>query len=239
MIRSFLDDELDGVGHQFVGEGEVPHLLHVLHIVEGDALAIDLGDLLHVALILGTHHDVGDAGTLGGEDLLLDAADGQHLAAQRDLARHGRVLAHLALGQRRGQGGGDGDARRRAVLGRGALRHVDMDVPLVEEAVVNAQGVDMGLDVLQGDDGALLHHVAKIARERQFAGLALGERGLDEEDLAAHAGPGQARHHARVVVALVDVAVERWLSKQALYLVWSDFRVWQFLVLCLHEGQFP
>ena len=37
MIRSFLDDELDGVGHQFVGEGEVPHLLHVLHIVEGDA----------------------------------------------------------------------------------------------------------------------------------------------------------------------------------------------------------
>ena len=34
-----------------------------------------------------------DAGAVGGEDLLLDAADRQHQAGQRDLAGHGDVLA--------------------------------------------------------------------------------------------------------------------------------------------------
>jgi len=53
----------------------------------------------------------------GPEHLLLDAADGEHLAAQRDLAGHGHVVTHQAAGKQRGQRGGDGDARRRPVFG--------------------------------------------------------------------------------------------------------------------------
>ena len=52
----------------------------------------DLGrDLLEVALVLLREDHLGDAGAGGGEDLVLDAADRQHLAAQRDLAGHGDV----------------------------------------------------------------------------------------------------------------------------------------------------
>lgn len=65
----------------------------------------------------GTHRD----------DLLLDAADGQHLAGERDLARHGERARGPAQRQRQ-QRRGDGAAGRRAVLGRGALGHVQVQV---------------------------------------------------------------------------------------------------------------
>ena len=37
--------------------------------------------------------DVGEAGAVGGQHLLLDAADRQHAALQRDLAGHADVVA--------------------------------------------------------------------------------------------------------------------------------------------------
>ena len=187
--------------------------------MEGDALQVDVGNLVDVLLVLAAHDDVGDAGALGSEDFLLDAAHGQHLAAQGYLARHGRVLAHLALCQRRCYGGGNGDACRRSVLRCGAFGHVDVDVPVVEDAVVHTQSLHVGLHVFQGDDGTLLHHVAQVARQRQLAGLALRQRCLDEQNLAAHARPCQSGDHACVVVALVDVAVEGRLAQQSLQLV--------------------
>jgi hypothetical protein len=64
----------------------------------------------------------------------LQAADRQHLAAQRDLAGHRHVLADLAPGQRRDERGRHRDPGRGAVLGDGAGRDVDVDVALVEEA---------------------------------------------------------------------------------------------------------
>ncbi len=42
--------------------------------------------------------DVADAGTLGGKELLLDAADRQHVAAERDLAGHGEQRTHRPVG---------------------------------------------------------------------------------------------------------------------------------------------
>ena len=193
--------------------------------MELHALAVTLGDFLHVFLVLAAHHDVGDAGALGRQYLLLDAAHGQHLSPQGYLARHGRVLPHLALGERRGDAGGYGDAGGGAVLGGGTLGHVDVDVPAVEDAVVHAQHVDVCLDVLQGYDRRFLHHVAQVAGERQLAGLSLAERGLYEEYLSAHGGPGQARDHAGVVVALVDVAVEGGLAQEAFQVGGRNHRV--------------
>ena len=190
--------------------------------MERDALQIHLRNLVDVLLVLLAHHDIGDAGTLGSQNLLLDATNGQYLAAQRNLARHGRVLAHLALGQCRGDRGSDGDACRRTVLRRSTLRHVDVDVPMVEDAVVDAQQVNVGLDIFQCDDGTLLHHVAQITGQRQLASLTFRQRGLDEQYLATHAGPCQSGHHASIGVALVDVAIEGWLAQQVFQLRGSN-----------------
>jgi hypothetical protein len=54
----------------------------------------------------------------------------------------------------------------------------------------------MGADEAQGGGGRLLHHVAQLPGQRQ-ALLALHGRGFDEQQIAAHGGPGQAHGHAR------------------------------------------
>ena len=63
----------------------------------------------------------------------------------------------------RGDAGGDGDSCRWTVLRCGSFRHMDVEVPVFKDAIVYAEQVDMRLDVLQGDDGRLLHHVAEIS----------------------------------------------------------------------------
>ena len=70
---------------------------------------------------------------LGGEDLLLDAADRQHFAAQRDLAGHRDVVADRPPGEQRDERRHHRDAGGRAVLRDRAGRHVDVEVGLLEE----------------------------------------------------------------------------------------------------------
>ncbi len=45
-------------------------------------------------------------------------------------------------------------------------------IPVLEDAVVYAQQVDVRLDVFQCDDSRLLHHVTQIAGKCQLACLA-------------------------------------------------------------------
>jgi len=52
---------------------------------------------------------------------------------------------------------------------------MDVDIPVVEDAVVDVQRIAVGFDILQGDDGTLLHHVAEITRQRELAALAFGQ----------------------------------------------------------------
>ena len=58
-----------------LGQCEIPHVLYILHIVEGDPLQIDFGNLKDVLLVFLTHHDVGNTGTLGSQDLFLDTTN--------------------------------------------------------------------------------------------------------------------------------------------------------------------
>jgi hypothetical protein len=60
-----------------------------------------LRDLLEVRAVALGQEDALDAGAVGREDLLLDAADRQHPAAQRDLAGHRDVVAHLDAREQR------------------------------------------------------------------------------------------------------------------------------------------
>jgi hypothetical protein len=69
----------------------------------------------------GNEHGL-DAAAMRRQQFLLEAADRQHLAAQRDLAGHRHVGAHRDAGQRGDQRRAHADAGARAVLGRRAFR---------------------------------------------------------------------------------------------------------------------
>ena len=62
------------------------------------ALEIFLRYFLYVLLVLPAHHDVLDSCPLGCQNLLLDSAYREHFAAEGNLAGHGCVGTHLALG---------------------------------------------------------------------------------------------------------------------------------------------
>src|SRR3972149_9510564 len=91
-----------------------------------------LGHLFQVLLVVLGDDNVLDAGAVGRQHLVLDGADGQDFAPQGDLAGHGDIAADGTVGQRGDEGGGHGDAGRRAVLGYGAGRGGDVHVILLE-----------------------------------------------------------------------------------------------------------
>ena len=107
--------------------------------MERQTLEVHFVDFLDVLAVVLAQDDVLDAGTLGGEDFLLNAAHGQHLAAQGDFACHSQMVFHLALGEGRSERRYHRHARRRAILGDGALGHMDMDIVLVEQIRVDTQ----------------------------------------------------------------------------------------------------
>ena len=174
------------------------------HPDEVQVLAQRLGDVLEIRLVAARRQHAADARALGGERLLLQAADRQHLAGQRQLAGHGHVVAHRAAGDERHQRRGHRDPRARAVLRDRARRHVDMDV-VVGEPVVGQVGVPA--DVGERGLRRLLHHVAELAGDRQLA-LAGHRRGLDEQHVAADRRPRQPGGHARLGGAALHVGLE-------------------------------
>ena len=90
------------------------------------------GTSQQVLLVALRQHERLDAGAVRREDLLLQPADRQHAAAQRDLAGHRHVAADRPPRQRRDHRRRDRDAGRRAFLRHRARRHVHVDVVLLE-----------------------------------------------------------------------------------------------------------
>ena len=170
----------------------------------GDVVLLNLGDVLAVLL---REDQLGDAGALGGQNLLLHAAHGHHPSAEGRLARHGDALLHLAARVGRDDRGDHRDAGRGTVLRDRTLRHVDIDVVLLEHLRVDAQLLVVGHHPLVGDRSRLLHHLAQVAREAHLA-LAGRQHRFDVEDVAADLGPCEARHDARHAAHLVLLAEE-------------------------------
>ena len=162
--------------------------------MKGDLVFHRFRDILEVLLVGLGQNDLPDAGPMGRQDLLLDPAHRQHLAAQGDFPGHGEVLFYLATGKQRHEGREHGYPRRRPVLGDGTGRHVDVQVAVVEKILLDAQGLGVGADEAQRRGGRLLHHVPQLAGEGQIL-VALHGGGLDKEQAAAHRRPGQPHGH--------------------------------------------
>src|ERR1700722_1675250 len=158
--------------------------------VDGEALLHVVRNLGQVLLIvLGDEHGL-ETAAQRRQQLLLQAANRQHAAAQGDLAGHGDVLAHRIARQHRDDRSHHGHAGRRPVLGRGALGHVNVDVLLLEDGWRDAEGGATRLDVAFRRLHRFLHHVAELAGGRDLA-LAGHDHRFDRQQLAADLGPGQ------------------------------------------------
>ncbi len=72
-------------------------------------------------------------GLVRGDELVFDAANGQHQAAQRQLARHGRVAAHGAPREQADECCCQRDARARTVLLHRAGRQMDCSTEARQE----------------------------------------------------------------------------------------------------------
>ena len=214
----------------------MPHLADILDVMEREPLEIDGLDFGNVTSVFFAEDNVGDAGTLGSEYLLLDAAHGQHLAAQRYLARHGQIGTHLALGECRSQSRCHGDACRGAVFGNGAFGYMEVYVPMVEHLGIDMERSSMSLQVLKGNGGTLLHDVTQIAGEGQLP-LATRETGFDEEDFASHGRPRQSCHHPGIAVALIAVAGVFLYAQQFRNLLHADVGVVEGALLGKLQGQ--
>ena len=135
------------------------------------------------------------------QQFLLQAADRQHFAAQRDLAGHGDIRAHRNLGERRHQRRAHADTGARAVLRRRAFGHVQVDVVLLIELRIEAEHLGAAAHHRHRGLDGLLHHLAQLAGVLQLA-LARDDRGFDGQQLAADFRPRKARDLADAVLVL-------------------------------------
>ena len=208
-LAAALDDRRrDGLERlRAAPERRLEHLVHVVGEDELELLADLLGDVPQVLLVLLGQDDHARAGEVRGEDLGLEAADGQHAPAERDLAGHRHVLADGDAGERGDHRRGHGHAGRRAVLGGGAGRDVDVQRVLLEHLALDPELGGVRPDPGQGRPRGLAHDVAQLAGEDEVL-LALHQRDLDGDDVAADLGHDEARRGPGLVLGLELAVLE-------------------------------
>lgn len=151
------------------------HLINIVDADEIEVLTDIFGDLLHVLFILLGDNDIVNTDTVCGKRLLLEAADGKHLPAQRDLACHGDVAADGLTRECGKDRRSHRDACRRSVLGRCALGDMDMDILVLKRIIGNAVFFCVRTDIADGGARGFLHHVAQFSCQQNVA-LALASR---------------------------------------------------------------
>ena len=146
-------------------------------------------------MVLFRDHQGPDTRTVGCHGLFLQAADGKHPAAQGYLTGHGHILPHRLSGQRAYQRRGHGHAGGRTVLRHRAFRHMDMNIYILVEILLEAQLFAVGPYPAECRFSGFLHYITQLAR--QFQGALAGHGGaLHLQHFAAHAGIGQSVHNA-------------------------------------------
>src|SRR5262249_13638546 len=94
-----------------------------------------LRDIRKVLFIVLRKQYCAQAHSVGGQQLLLDSADGQDLAAQRDFPGHGHVSQDRNLCQRAYDRRANGDTSGWAILRNGAFWNMQVDVYVAVEVL--------------------------------------------------------------------------------------------------------
>src|SRR5580693_5046709 len=160
-----------------------------------------VGDLGEIFLVFLRDQYRLQAAAEGGEKLLLEAADRQHPTAQGDLAGHRDVSLYRNAAQHRNDRGHHRHAGRRAVFGRRTLRHMDVDVLLLEDSRQDAEDIAARLDVALGSLHRFLHHVAELAGGGDPP-LSRNRHRFDRQQFSADLGPGEPGRAPDQILAL-------------------------------------
>ena len=153
-------------------------------------------------------HDFFQSCTFCGKDFLLDAANREHLSSEGDFTAHREEFSDFSLGEGTGQCRQHGDPSTWPILGNGALRNVDVDIPFVKDFRRESQPVRVCLQVLKCDDGRFLHDITQIAGQRELASTRRQGR-LDEQNVATSWGPSQTCDDTSHIVPFVVVPLTR------------------------------
>ena len=195
-------------------EGCGEDLRQVGHGQELDVLLDLVVHLVQIGHVILRDEDGLHPLAVSGHALLAEAADGQHIAVEGDLAGHGHIAPHRDAGQAGDEGRGQGDAGRGAVFGDCALRGMDMQVALLEALGVDAVLCGMDAGIGDGQLGALLHHVAQRTGDGDLAAAVVDDLHLDGQGLAADAGPCQTVGDADGVGAVEELGLDHAGSQQ-------------------------
>ena len=223
-----VDPELDRV-RPHVGEGDLRRLLHDVAQLAGQGqpfrtvghAGLDEEDVAARTGHGQSGHDTRHTGPVGRFEE--EAWPSQPLAHVVRIHRHrGLTLAGRQLGGHLAQQPPDltlqGTDTRLAGVSLGTAP-ADVDVePLGEDRRVDPELRGVRAHVGEGDLRRLLHDVAQLAREGETLG-AVGHAGLDEEDVAAGTGHGQAGDHAGHAGAVGRLEEEVWPAEPAPHVV--------------------
>src|SRR5690242_19553646 len=102
-----------------------------------------------------------------GENLFLDATDGQNFAAQRDLAGHGHVATNRNMRERTHNWGADGDAGRGAIFRNSAFGNVHVDVEMTVKSMRQTKSRRARPHIAHGRLRGFLHYVTEFTGERE------------------------------------------------------------------------
>src|ERR1035437_5184044 len=196
-------------------------LIYAFEPDEFEQLAGFFRNVFEVLSIPRRQHDTLDAGSVSGNDFLLDPADGEYEPAQADLAGHSGVVAHIPLGQQRDERHKHGDARARSILRSCACWHMNVDIGLLKSTCIDSEGSGTILDDAERRLSAFPHYLAKLAGEDQLP-VSRNAGRFDEQDIASDGGPGEAGRHARHARAQRQLAFELRRAKNAKEIVAGD-----------------
>src|SRR6266540_7048012 len=214
-------------------ERDLQDLIDVLDRPHFDGLEHLVRHVDEILFVLLRKDEGLDARAVRGQQLLLYTADRQHAATQRDLAGHGDVASNAASGEGRHDGRGHRHAGRRTVLRDGTRRHVDVHRVILEEPLRHAEVVLVRTDVAEGGPRRLLHHLADLPGEGEVLVLAVDDRGLDRQHVAAGLRHGDAGGRADLVLLFRQAEVEPLRSEIVVELVERDL---DLLGLVLGDG---
>ncbi len=188
-------------------QGDLQHFVDPFHRADIEFFLHIIGDVRKILAVLLRNQHRGNPATVGRQKLLLQTADGQHLATQGNFPGHGHVGTHRDLGQSGHQGGAHADPGAGTILGRGAFRHMHMDVVFLVEIRFYAQHGAAAAHHRGGCLDGFLHDIAKLAGMDQPT-LARHHGGFDGEQFPTHLGPGETGYLSHLIVFLGKTIAE-------------------------------
>src|SRR6267142_3463062 len=131
--RSRRSRRLNPPNTRLLSESNRQHLINPLNRLDLQIPLDVVRNLNQILLVFVRNQHSLDPPPMSRQELLLQPADGQHFAAQGDLARHRDIRPHRNLRQRRNQRRAHSDTGTRSVLRSGTFRDVQVNVELLIE----------------------------------------------------------------------------------------------------------